>query len=287
MLNEHPSFNDWNRVIGDLFTQLHTMEFPALALEAIRSQVSFDIGTCCCVKDGIPIGLYGTGIEPGCLKYHLEPYVSGAYLLDPVYNAFYNGQPSGFYRLSELAPDDFYQSEYFRAYYAQLNLVDEVYFVSVLSPENMISFAISRSDGHPEFTDLELQRFRQIEPIMCQSAPQFLLTLDEKAAPKSLIAPDIHRQLEAAYKNFGTSILTERECELVHLLLRGHSNQSAADKMEISRDTVKMHRKNINSKLDISSQAELFALFIDSLTCIQREAGQDPLAIYLNSPKPA
>ena len=60
--------------------------------------------------------------------------------------------------------------------------------------------------------------------------------------------------------------LTEREREIAHLLLRGHSVKSSARVLEISPETVRMHRKNLYTKLEISSQAELFALFIDWLT---------------------
>ncbi|MNN87274.1 Transcriptional regulatory protein UhpA [compost metagenome] len=66
--------------------------------------------------------------------------------------------------------------------------------------------------------------------------------------------------------NFGGDRLTEREREIAHLLLRGHSVKSSAKVLEISPETVRMHRKNLYTKLEISSQAELFALFIDWLT---------------------
>jgi DNA-binding CsgD family transcriptional regulator len=49
-------------------------------------------------------------------------------------------------------------------------------------------------------------------------------------------------------------------------LLRGHSVKSSAKVLEISPQTVCMHRKNLYTKLAVNSQAELFALFIDWLT---------------------
>jgi DNA-binding CsgD family transcriptional regulator len=57
-----------------------------------------------------------------------------------------------------------------------------------------------------------------------------------------------------------------REREIAHLILRGHSVKSTAQVLGISPETVRMHRKHLYTKLEINSQAELFALFIDWLT---------------------
>jgi DNA-binding CsgD family transcriptional regulator len=42
-----------------------------------------------------------------------------------------------------------------------------------------------------------------------------------------------------------------------------------------------LHRKNSYAKLDVSSQAELFYLFIDSLASLTNYEGGDPLVGYL------
>ncbi|MGH8464381.1 MAG: response regulator transcription factor, partial [Pseudomonas sp.] len=68
-----------------------------------------------------------------------------------------------------------------------------------------------------------------------------------------------------AFANFGRGLLTERECEVVRLLLQGHSSQSIAQKLRISPATVKVHRKNLYEKLEIGSQSELLALFIQAI----------------------
>ncbi|MOA65232.1 Transcriptional regulatory protein UhpA [compost metagenome] len=60
-------------------------------------------------------------------------------------------------------------------------------------------------------------------------------------------------------------MLTEREREVAHMVLRGHSVKSTASQMSISPETVRMHRKNLYLKLNIGSQSELFALFIEWL----------------------
>jgi regulator of cell morphogenesis and NO signaling len=51
--------------------------------------------------------------------------------------------------------------------------------------------------------------------------------------------------------------LTEREIDVLRLLLAGNSNKEVADKLNISTHTVISHRKNITSKTSIKSLAGL------------------------------
>jgi DNA-binding NarL/FixJ family response regulator len=59
-----------------------------------------------------------------------------------------------------------------------------------------------------------------------------------------------------------TGVLTERECEIAALLLRGRTYKMVANELYLSENTVKTHIKNIYSKLNIRSKAELVSLLI-------------------------
>jgi DNA-binding NarL/FixJ family response regulator len=48
--------------------------------------------------------------------------------------------------------------------------------------------------------------------------------------------------------------------------LRGHSSKSIARDLGIAPGTVMVHKRNLFSKLGITSQYELFSLFIDKLS---------------------
>jgi len=54
----------------------------------------------------------------------------------------------------------------------------------------------------------------------------------------------------------------------------------------IALDTVRRHRKNIYHKLDVSSQTDIFSLFINAMSCLAQAGGGDPLAVYM-SPRQA
>ncbi|MNE91634.1 Transcriptional regulatory protein UhpA [compost metagenome] len=79
--------------------------------------------------------------------------------------------------------------------------------------------------------------------------------------------------MQAAFESFGCQVLTDREREVAHMILRGHSVKSTAIELGISPETVRMHRKNLYLKLQINSQSELFARFIDWL---RQGAGDRP-----------
>lgn len=60
--------------------------------------------------------------------------------------------------------------------------------------------------------------------------------------------------------------LTAREKDIVTLILRGYPTSVIADKLNLSVGTVKNHRGRIYYKLDITTERELFLLYIDTLS---------------------
>ena len=81
-------------------------------------------------------------------------------------------------------------------------------------------------------------------------------------------SPDraIHERLTECFEKFGDSVLTRREREVSKLLLRGHSSKSVARELKIAPATVMVHKRNLFAKLGITSQYELFSLFIRQLS---------------------
>jgi DNA-binding CsgD family transcriptional regulator len=75
----------------------------------------------------------------------------------------------------------------------------------------------------------------------------------------------LHKSLELAFQTFGKGVLTPREREVVEFTLKGHSADAVGRILEISPGTVRIHRRNIYSKLQIRSQGELFYDFINTL----------------------
>lgn len=202
----------------------------------------------------------------------INRYFSRGYLLDPFCLAVESGLAEGFYHLSDIAPDDFFSSEYYKTYYLKTGGAEDSYYIVDLDPQSKISLCMFQGLSGERFTGQALQLLRAVEPLVRELLRRFASTggLQQRvhqATPGAVLAPaEFNLRIEAAFMSFGTPLLTVREREIAHLILRGHSVKSTAKVLQISPETVRMHRKNLYGKLAINSQAELFAQFIDWLT---------------------
>jgi DNA-binding CsgD family transcriptional regulator len=239
--------------------------------------------------DDITIVLYRSGQAPELVHdqsagsesaTNLALYLKGAYLLDPFYRAFADGVAPGCYRLRQLAPAAFRASEYFRLHYARTGLRDEIGFLLQQGPQFCVHLSLGRRAPRARFSAVEHRRLLDFEPALRA------LVARHWAPPAATGTAPLTTALDAALKFFGRDFLTEREAEVLQLLLRGHSTKSIAERLRISPETVKLHRKHSYAKLDVSSQAELFHLFIDALGSRGSYSGGAPLTGYVTRPEP-
>lgn len=297
MLSDDALFDKWNQSVGTLLYHLESRDFPCYLIEAINRIVAVEaVMVTLERRNAMPILLFDHGIPKGQRTLFVDAYFSGAYLLDPFCLAYGEEIKPGFYHLSEVAPDDFYQSDYWRTYYLNTSLIDDAFFIIEPKEGVRLSIALGRYGDHQQFSSDELRLLRLVNPVV-QGATQkywhFIEEnkvqenkLQEEKAQENKVPPGSDQvpmkdQVEAAFNNFGSSVLTRREREVALLLLRGHSSKSAAQKLGISPDTVQMHRKKMYLKLDIGSHSELFSLFIQALTSVS-DSDADPLTSYIN-----
>ena len=86
----------------------------------------------------------------------------------------------------------------------------------------------------------------------------------DAASGRSTLSPEAARVLIQATRPAKLAVfdLTEREQEVLNLVVQGQSNQHIAESLVISLATVKAHISNILSKLQVSSRAEAIAFAI-------------------------
>ena len=75
------------------------------------------------------------------------------------------------------------------------------------------------------------------------------------AAGETVLDPSVTRP--AGLKGERLHGLSPRELEVLHLICQGHSNRAIADKLDLSVNTVSVHRANIMGRLGVHKTAEL------------------------------
>lgn len=198
-------------------------------------------------------------------KVFVEDYQEGPYLLDPFFLATTKPIESGLYRLRDLAPDRFYQGEYFRNYYVQTDLAEEIAFFVTLPDAAVVVVSLMRAQK--AFSVKECRDLNRYAPVVLAACQKHWTGLAQKfgATGGGEEVGRGERSLERAFQKFGLGLLTPREKEVAEFTLKGHSAAAVGRILEISPGTVRIHRRNIYSKLRIRSQGELFSGFIDTL----------------------
>jgi DNA-binding CsgD family transcriptional regulator len=184
-----------------------------------------------------------------------DEYLRVFYELDPFYLFTVDSFKPGLYRLDEVAPEHFRVTEYYKRYFSFNVAEDEVQFLLPCSSEGVLSLSLG---SKARFTDVEFGSLclytPWVLPVM-KIAAQLQVTV-------SGMAPDHTVNLPARLRQSGRPHLTEREAQTATLLLAGHSTKAISLRMAISPETVKVHRRNLYEKLGVSSQAEIFSLFM-------------------------
>lgn len=246
--------------ISPLFSNLGQDSFCEKLLELIHLQVAGDSSV---------ILLYRKGDQPKILfdrtssaerQAMHDNYFNGTYLLSPYYLHWQAGGHEDMVRLEDITPDGYFETVYYTDYYSGSGLIDEVGYLIPLTQDSAVMFLLSRTTKLQPFTHDDLDYLAALKKIIIAALRQHF-TLSS-LPPRTIM----RAWLEDGLRLFGSSVLTERESQVVQLMLRGHSSKSCARELAISPTTERVHRRNIYAKLKITSQAELFRLFFDAMS---------------------
>lgn len=263
--------------------------------ETIGSADWFDavlnlLGSVCAIDSG-GVMVYHREQRPRRILHRFNPrertlpedaYSSGPYALDPNYQLFTNGCASGVYWLHEIAPDDFYESEYYRVFYSQIGVSDSIDLIWRINDDSALNISIERSILNSKFQLEDMVAIKLMMPIIFAAAGKH----HELTATASRSDTDdvTHRKVKSSIENFASSLLTRRERQVLFYMISGYSSALTAQRLETSEGTIKNHRKKIYRKLDIGSQAELFSLFINCIPFATPDDAIDPLDAYQSAP---
>ena len=274
---------EWYRYLSDIFELDNHREIPeslAVALQYLSRADSVLVMVYFPHKR--PVLLYAD-IDHNNRKNKFEEYLQGFYLLDPFYQLASSCTQVTLSHLKEICENSFYDSEYYESWYRQSGLKDEVNYLIPLGQDAVAAISLSRNMDNSFFSSEKITELDIIKPLISSLMKQYWedqnpLTQEEENREQGL-----HGALCKAMENFGKSTLTDREVEITRFLLRGYSIKATASKLDIAPSTIKVHRKHIYKKLDITSHSELFSLFIDALSVVTDGGEDDPLLRYHQS----
>jgi DNA-binding CsgD family transcriptional regulator len=250
-----------HRSIASLIAALDRPDFWPLLVRVLRTYVYCDNWVALMFSSNAkPDVFVENPSDDGSPDPLFNDYLNGLYLFDPFFIASRGHSQSGLFLLDEVAPDNFLRTDYYRLYF-KLNVVaDEIQFNTAIDSDRTLCFSMGRG---VKYTPDEVAFLHVLAPAVIALMRK---RYDHEAGKEAVTVAETGGILpvdgmEDAFSRVGGPRLTGREVEIGHLMLSGYSSKTIADKLRISIETVRAHRKHIYSKLQINSQSELFATF--------------------------
>jgi DNA-binding CsgD family transcriptional regulator len=269
----------WNADISRAIAALGTENFFPALIEAINGQVKIDYPQVWLYHKDLPPRVLYHQIPEQATRGQIDQYLDGPYREDPFYQTSMHQPRAKIYRLSRVTMGKLKDSDYYRDYYADTGTCDEAVYLAKLQAGNVINLSMMRKADNKPFSDEEYESLY----VLAEPISELLKSHTEYSdfAATNLIQPGIDHQIDLAFRTFGESLLSPREKDVLELMLRGYGTDTSAERLTIAVETVRRHRKSIYRKLDVSSQTDLFSLFLNSMSCIGEAGGNDPLSIYM------
>ncbi|WP_219337834.1 LuxR C-terminal-related transcriptional regulator [Pseudomonas sp. Xaverov 259] len=242
----------WHRSVGQMIDALDQPNFWTQLVRLLDQYVPSDSWVALLFSsEHRPLVFAECPGADGTPDHLFQDYLNGLYLLDPFYIASREHAHTGLLRLAEVAPEHFELTEYYQRYF-RLNVVaDEIQFNCHLPDRRTLCLSLGSKQ---RFDPQQIALLSLIQPWVLSLLRQRLPhELNQVSAPQPPIQKD----------DWGAQ-LTARELDVGRLMLSGCSSKEIARKLEISVETVKVHKKHMYSKLGIKSQSELFSIFLQA-----------------------
>jgi DNA-binding CsgD family transcriptional regulator len=269
----------FHREIGAVIEALDSAQFWTRLTRALERYVVFDNWVALRFTAGeAPLVCAESPTPDGTVDAMFQDYLAALYQLDPFYIAATDKPASGFVTLADVAPDNFSMTDYYQRYFRKNIVGDEVHFNYMIDARHTLAFSLGATQRYGE-RDLAvlalcapwvialLRQRLPYETFDITQAPRRDVPVEAATAPDTLApadTPAYAARFEQVASVGGRAPLTTREVEVAMLTLSGFSTRAIAEKLTISFETVRAHKKHIYTKLNVNSQSELFALFYEA-----------------------
>lgn len=281
-------------VVGQLIEEAGTRRSLDVLFDALADMVPFEMVSVLVYRGrGRPILLYDN-FDGAAYRQGLDNYLRFSYVLNPCYQAYLGGLRSGVMRIRDLLASGGNAAasgstggpapEAVEAAPVAISDEEEIGYVTVGWPPNraeVLALVPLPGDAAAEvgllrphaaggFGERDLRCLRQSHPVMAAVIARYWREHSDAAADAGTGAPPDTR-IDTAFDDFGKPRLSNREAQVVRMVLQGHSSESIGLHLGISITTVKTHRKNAYAKLGISTQSELLSLFLKTARLLPGE----------------
>ncbi len=256
-----PTLQDlaYHRQIGHLIELLDKPNFWIQLVRTIGLFVAFDSWVVLRFSNhGKPQVFVENPTPDGTEDMLFHDYLNGLYLFDPFFVASRERSSSGLFLLDDVAPENFTGTDYYRLYFKRNIVADEVQFNFDINGDDTLCFSMGRGT---RYTPDEVAQLALCTPWVVALMAQRLHFEARREPVAAASAGNWRDGVERAISKVKGTRLTSREVEIGQLMLSGFSSKNIATRLDISVETVRVHKKHIYTKLDINSQSELFAIF--------------------------
>lgn len=271
--------SEWNHDLTRAIAAVGEDDFFPAMIDAVKKRVAISYPQIWLYHRDLPPRVLYHQIPDHAVASQIDIYLEGPYREDPFFLASVNSPKNRLYLLSRLTAGRLEKSDYYRDYYADTGTVDEAIFVAKLPGGNVLNLSMMRLPEQGVFSEDEYQMLYTMSHPLSELLR--VHTEYDNFAVKNLLQPGIDHTIDLAFRTFGESLLSPREKDVLELMLRGYGTDTTASRLDIARETVRRHRKSIYRKLDVSSQTDLFSLFLNAMSCLGEAGGKDPLSVYM------
>lgn len=264
--------SSWVSSLGECIDSLGVQTFSENLDKALRTITDYNYSvTFAYHLDERPLCLHH-GFSPTSRVVYVDDYLKGPYLLDPFFKACSRKVDPGLYRLRDIAPDRFYQSEYYRSYYVQTGLSEEISYTLYPVDDVAVVISLMRTAENSKFSAREFKLLQGVFPIVDSLSRHHWHGLPQRfegGLPSTEVGSS-QTIIENTVSALFSARITPRETQVVSRVLEGHSSEAIAKSLGISVGTVRIHRRNVYGKLQISSQQELFEIFFQQIKTLRQ-----------------
>ena len=257
---------DLYRDLGEVAKAIHQARFYEIMLKGLSEIV--DWRACSVTRfspNALPELLFQEGMDPT----NFQLYLDGYYRLDPYYGLCQSGPASGVYSLRGDFSADM-SNAYARAYMPLSGWRDDV---AIFFP-GMDGTSIGLFwDKSKPVRKSELLQLEALYPLLKGLHDAHLLAVT--APPRRSVSPSEAKApitMDFAVSRFSSEPLTERETQILSLILSGYSNAEISKQLDIGVGAVRNHRVRLYKKLDVATERALIQLFVAHLTRIDTGA---------------